>query len=949
MERSNVRQDVVDCEKFEARLLTKPSNVSSKAAANNLKTVIQGKYLTDMNAAATFREGVSIGTSSPASKASTIKKKSDSIKIVDAIIQTPRVDPHPCKKVVPILPPVHQFPPLQPPSIPKRVMKSESLPLLVKELLEEAEEKLHPPLFRFDVSPDAASHNWELLSNNNYNLEALLNPTKQCATSYGSEFKSSDKLEKLLKFHPRWLSLKDKLERGCEFPLEDFSEDLRKLDLEAAYKRGNHKSAEANEDFLANAIEKEISKGWMVIFPDNKYTDIPDLILNPMGVAEQLGVNAAGDFVNKKRITHDLSFPGAVSDESVNSRVIKDNLEPCMFGHTLLRVIHYIVNLRARHPRKKIWLRKEDFKSAYRRLHTRARTASRSAIRVKIKGIWYIILSLRLPFGGSPCPNDFCLMSDVITDTINDLLACSDWNHKEIHSAYFAKIPAAKPSDKSIAFGQAKPFSISMPDEDSGKADCFIDDIISCCVDIGDNLERLMTAPCTILHAVATNSSGDSSIKRDNLIADDKNEAEGGPEEVKICLGWTLDTRQLIVSLPLHKYKAWDAQIASVLSQKSVSEEVLASVLGRLENVAIIVSMLGHFLNNIRHLQLKAERKQHNVMIGSRVKEDLRLARCFLSRAQQGISMNLLTFREPTIVHIGDASEHGLGAFASHGRAWRYLIPEHLRGRAHINLLEFLTQLISVWIDILENKTSKEDCILCMGDSTAAMGWLRRSNLRETDEDDKDWEVKQQVARKLANLVLDSGTVLYKQWFAGKLNVVADSLSRDLYYLSPNTHKQFLHLVASPQLPANFVIKAVPTEICSFITLMLEQLPVKKLRLSPQKPSEIALGNVGILSSLASGYTMHCSSMGCPDFNKTSSCQLSDKQSEKLLSHQQIMDSWWKEQSHPPCHMWHRPLGQATGLTQDWTETTKLASFFKSNAEVTRMKTDPGRNRRPYL
>ena len=248
--------------------------------------------------------------------------------------------------------------------------------------------------------------------------------------------------------------------------------------------------------------------------------------------------------------------------------------------------------------------------------------------------------------------------------------------------------------------------------------------------------------------------------------------------------------------------------------------------------------------------------------------------------------MNLLTFRSPNIVHIGDASEHGLGSFASHGRAWRFVIPEKLRGRAHINLLEFLTQVVSVWIDIVENKSTDEDCILCMGDSTSAIGWLRRSNFRAKDENDVEWEVKQSVARKLANLVLDTNTVLYKQWFAGELNVVADSLSRDGYYLDSNAHHSFLASVTSPQLPLNFYISPVPTEISSFITSTLEQLTVKKHRLIPQKPSELALGNAGMLSSLPLASLPPCISTNSRDFRKTSSSVPLHKQCENVLSHQ---------------------------------------------------------------
>ena len=146
--------------------------------------------------------------------------------------------------------------------------------------------------------------------------------------------------------------------------------------------------------------------------------------------------------------------------------------------------------------------------------------------------------------------------------------------------------------------------------------------------------------------------------------------------------------------------------------------------------------------------------------------------------------MNLVVFRKPDVIYIGDASEHGLGVYVSHGRAWRFTILENLRGRAHINLLQFLIHVVSIWIDILEKRISKQDCLLVMGDSTTAMGWLRRTKFQYDDESNHEWIVKQDVARKLAELVLDSETVLYEQLFAGSSNVVADSLSRDCYYMN---------------------------------------------------------------------------------------------------------------------------------------------------------------------
>ena len=71
--------------------------------------------------------------------------------------------------------------------------------------------------------------------------------------------------------------------------------------------------------------------------------------------------------------------------------------------------------------------------------------------------------------------------------------------------------------------------------------------------------------------------------------------------------------------------------------------------------------------------------------------------------------------------------------------------------------------MVSIWIDIFEKRISKQDCLLAMGDSTTAMGWLRRTNFRDDNESNQEWIVKQDVARKLAELILDLETVLYQQ------------------------------------------------------------------------------------------------------------------------------------------------------------------------------------------
>ena len=806
-----------------------------------------------------------------------------------------------------------------------------------------------PPKFKFKASLESAYYNYTLLSENKFDLHSLLNtPEGVSVTSYGSEFKSPDNLKVLFNHHPRWPQLKKILNQGSNWAMNEIQEPIRKEDVNLAIQRGNHKSAVNHELFLSQALVKDIEKGWILVLPLDSAGSIPNLMISPMGVADQLGISATGEFVPKLRVTHDLSFPGQASDESVNSIVIEDTLEPCMFGHTMLRIIHRIVHLRTLHPKKKIWIRKEDVKSAYRRMHMHANTAVKTAVQMKIHNIVLLLISLRLPFGGSPCPSEFCLFSDMITDAINDLLADTSWNPAKLHSEYIKYIPPPNPLPPHIPFAEAKELSVKIEEGDICKADVFVDDIITIGVDVKDHLQRIIAAPCTVMHSVAHNSSTSTSIPRHDLIAEDKNEAEGAPEELKIVLGWQINSRALTVHLPEHKFKAWSSQLDSFSSRKSSNLKDIQSVLGRLENIAIMIPMMAHFLNNLRQMEIKGTITNRNQILTKRVMDDCELAKKFIQRAYDGLSMNSITFRAPNKTYINDASEHGLGGFACHGRAWSWTIPEKLRGRAHINLLEFMAQLISIWIDDLEGRIQQMDCLLGMGDNTASMGWLRRSNFRQNDECDMEWIVKQKVARKVAEIVLGSNACLYRQWFKGVDNTVADSLSRDAYYLSNTTHQKFLLHTVPHQLPTGFNISPVPKKISSFISSLLLQLPVKTLRLKAQKPSDLAHSNVGLLSSLASELTTSSLTTSAAS-RKTSLCLPLHKQCAKPPSLLQIKMNWWKEQSVPPSHMWHRPSGQTTGLTPDWTSTVRCASYSKNNSEGIAIKMEADENKKLYL
>jgi hypothetical protein len=646
-----------------------PAKVNTTTSASNLKQVIEGKSVyfntTRVHSHRDHYKQVS-GNKAPAVKTRVSPPNNKAHQhSLQPTLQTYRALPLSGTK----LPPRPEHKPLPRPTKNKCSQEDHDMIRHISELLHTVSE-MQPPQFEFDPTSEAADHNFKLLQSNNFHLEQLLNNPRNSVTAYGSEFKETDQIKKLLGHHHRWNDLETRLTQGAQFPLTELPDEIRHQDLVAALLRGNHKSAGKNTEFLALALKAEIKKGWALILKADDAETVPNLSLAPLGVAEHIGISATGQFVMKHRVTHDLSFKGAVSQASVNSRVDESKLEPCMFGHTLIRVIHRIVHSRLRHPTKIIWLRKEDFKSAYRRLHIKADTALSSAVSIEFNGEKYILIPLRLPFGGSPCPSDFCVVSDIITDTINDLMSNPAWDPQEVASNYVTKIPRAKPLPPDIPFATGRKLSVPLPDDDHASADCFIDDIITSAVDINDNLQRITAAPCTVIHALAHSAAGDTHISRQNMIADDKNEAEGGPEESKICLGWILDTRRLLIILPDHKFLAWSEQTRQIMHQKSANNDQLSSLLGRLEHVAIIMPMFAHFLNNIRSLQITAGKAKHNVRINNRVREDLKLSLQFLAVARSGISMNLVTFRTPDMTYINDASEHGLGGFATHGRAW---------------------------------------------------------------------------------------------------------------------------------------------------------------------------------------------------------------------------------------------------------------------------------------
>ena len=115
---------------------------------------------------------------------------------------------------------------------------------------------------------------------------------------------------------------------------------------------------------------------------------------------------------------------------------------------------------------------------------------------------------------------------------------------------------------------------------------------------------------------------------------------EGSPAKQQIVLGWLLDTRSLLESLPSDKYSAWLATIESVIKDKGYTKGDLKTLEGQLNHAAYVIPLARHFLTLLRAACNLRSNKKAQINLTSPVLADLVLYYMeLLRRANVGISM----------------------------------------------------------------------------------------------------------------------------------------------------------------------------------------------------------------------------------------------------------------------------------------------------------------------
>jgi hypothetical protein len=695
-----------------------------------------------------------------------------------------------------------------------------------------------PPV-NFHLSSKAAEQNGKLLEAYDFDLEKLINHQSDTTLGYGSEFRPTSQLETLLGRHPHFQDLKKIIDKGMPYIYnEEITETARQNELTAILARGNHKSAKDESKRVQELVNKEVTHGFAMPIPMEVVPKIPGAIVQAMGLVSQWTIDEKANRIIKYRLTQDLSYATTDKSLAVNKRINMSAYPEMIYGWCLPRIIHSIVSLRLAYPESRILITKYDYSDAYRRIAHSAQAAVQTigtTETAESKRIAFICL--RMTFGGSPNPPTWCLFSEMVTDLANEILQCKTWDYKKLHSPAQPHVPEPVLRPESEPLGQAIPMAVHIPPIPEGRADGFIDDIIVVARDTEENRTRAAQAVPLAMQVTSRPHAGEQEpITRRTILSMNKLEAEGAPSETQVILGWRFNTRNLTIALPNDKYIPWKASIEEIIKTKQCKRKEMETIEGRLNHTASIVPLTRHFLGRIRALKLSRPDDRALLQISREVEEDLKLWLCILESARKGLSLNLLTTRIPSRICWSDACPFGIGGYLLSGKAWRFKIPATISiygDKRYNNLFEFIGMGVNIWLECKFSTNPTEASILALGDNTSAIGWLFKTSRLEMHKEELGYTAHLMVARKVATLVLEANCCLASQHLAGSRNDVADLLSfwgnvrnkpNPVAFDDPPDEilTERFHSLFHDQIPQDFKVSPLPSEISSWITQVLQ-------------------------------------------------------------------------------------------------------------------------------
>jgi hypothetical protein len=198
-----------------------------------------------------------------------------------------------------------------------------------------------------------------------------------------------------------------------------------------------------------------------------------------------------------------------------------------------------------------------------------------------------------------------------------------------------------------------------------------------------------------------------------------------------------------------------------------------------------------------------------------------------------------------------------------------------------------------------------------------------------------------------AILFLEAGIKEYSQWFPGWKNNVADALLRD-FDRSDVALTQILRDTCPSQLPQRFQIAPLPNKISSWLTLLLQKLPMKEQLREAHTRTTLGHGTISPDTSSPSELATTSSSTPSQDPNKTRSSEPLPWLSGRGDFWDHLMTPWLWAQSKIPSWIYVQPSGRTADPTQPRTTTSNLASFYTDSSEPSKTPTQQKSSKKPF-
>jgi hypothetical protein len=416
-------------------------------------------------------------------------------------------------------------------------------------------------------------------------------------------------------------------------------------------------------------------------------------------------------------------------------------------------------------------------------------------------------------------------------------------------------------------------------------------------------------------------------------VATKKVAAEGTPTEVLTVLGWTIDTRRLLIRLPEEKADAWDAELDALLKLGDAGYPIplkrLEQAQGRNIYVAMIVPGDMHFQSRM-YAAIERAKLHKRTRLRAEERRDLRLLRRLLQSARAGISLNNIAFRMPDHFGRSDAFEEGLGGYdLTSGRAWRFPIPPKLRHRKSQNFLEYLACMIQLICMLADNKWSRGDCFLSIGDNTSALGWIHKSNFHP--ESNAEQASHLALARHITTMLADLKVIQCGQWLPGDDNVVADKLSRD-HAMNNRDLTELIVSLYPAQTLIGFQISPLPPEIISWATYWMHHTHATTESPPELFPRGTRGGDVGWSSCTTANSTTTSS---CANLQRTNGICFSEPlhsphEAVNGRNPRKDMTTWLRSHAVPPLTQFARPSSNPDTMTPGKTPMENWHSFYNA-------------------